>query len=374
MRPLGLSAQGLLTWELYIIQELCDAGSLLDALQAGGMWSHELQRADMCLVINAAQDIAAGMAYLHRKNILHGDLKPDNVLLRNTAQGTMAKVGDFGLSIKMAGNKTHVSGVRHGTPLYMAPEILRSERAAKAADVYAFGVMVWELLHGRTAWQQLMLMTDPHAPLPDIQSLPHMHLLHWCDTPGVARPITPRCTPLLPSLSPPTLLPQPCPHSPPSFSAAQPPAALPSPSPASGPPGTASVPSAAAIQPGHSQSCPPPAASPAIGCDSSAALGGPPAAPPSCVPGSQPYGPPGQPTPEVCPHSAGTSPALLHTAQPGAAGVRAVPPSPSLALTELACLAAACLEEEPGRRPQFESIQQQLARIVALAFQELASS
>ncbi|GFH14173.1 protein kinase domain-containing protein [Haematococcus lacustris] len=86
------------------------------------------------------------------------DLKPDNVLLRNTAQGTMAKVGDFGLSIKMAGNKTHVSGVRHGTPLYMAPEILRSERAAKAADVYAFGVMVWELLHGRTAWQQLMLM------------------------------------------------------------------------------------------------------------------------------------------------------------------------------------------------------------------------
>ncbi|GFH23375.1 serine/threonine protein kinase [Haematococcus lacustris] len=75
------------------------------------MWSHELQRADMCLVINAAQDIAAGM-----------DLKPDNVLLRNTAQGTMAKVGDFGLSIKMAGNKTHVSGVRHGTPLYMAPE------------------------------------------------------------------------------------------------------------------------------------------------------------------------------------------------------------------------------------------------------------
>ena len=59
------------------------------------------------------------------------------------------------MSMNIRGNKTHVSGVRHGTPMYISPEILRNGKASKAADVYSFGVMMWELCHGMLAWQQV---------------------------------------------------------------------------------------------------------------------------------------------------------------------------------------------------------------------------
>ena len=65
------------------------------------------------------------------------------------------QVADFGMSMNIRGNKTHVSGVRHGTPMYISPEIVRNGKASKAADVYSFGVMMWELCHGMLAWQQV---------------------------------------------------------------------------------------------------------------------------------------------------------------------------------------------------------------------------
>lgn len=54
--------------------------------------------------------------------------------------------------------RSHISGVRHGTPLYIAPEILRSGTASRSADVYSFGVMLWELFHGMSAWSHLMMV------------------------------------------------------------------------------------------------------------------------------------------------------------------------------------------------------------------------
>ena len=60
------------------------------------------------------------------------------------------------MSINIRGKDSHVSGVRHGTPLYIAPEILANGKAQKAADVYSFGVILWELYHGCLAWSQLM--------------------------------------------------------------------------------------------------------------------------------------------------------------------------------------------------------------------------
>ena len=69
---------------------------------------------------------------------------------------THAQVADFGLSLSLNCDKSHVSGIRHGTPLYVAPEVLTESKVSKAADLYAFGVILWELYHGTLAWQHLM--------------------------------------------------------------------------------------------------------------------------------------------------------------------------------------------------------------------------
>lgn len=137
-------------WKLYIIQEYCDGGSLQQAL---GMRAFVEKRyggpgPDLESVLELASGIARGLHHIHSKNIIHGDLKPSNVLLKKvqeTHAKVMAKIADFGLSLKMQGSQTHVSNVQHGTTGYMAPEVEEEGSTSKAADVYAFGVVLWEI-------------------------------------------------------------------------------------------------------------------------------------------------------------------------------------------------------------------------------------
>jgi tRNA A-37 threonylcarbamoyl transferase component Bud32 len=103
-----------------------------------------------------AMDAAFGMEYLHAKNIVHFDLKCDNLLvnLKDPAR-PICKVGDFGLS-KIKRNTLVTGGVR-GTLPWMAPELLNgsSSKVSEKVDVFSFGIVLWEILTGEEPYANM---------------------------------------------------------------------------------------------------------------------------------------------------------------------------------------------------------------------------
>nr|GLL33024.1 uncharacterized protein LOC109156839 isoform X1 [Ipomoea trifida] len=96
-----------------------------------------------------AMDTAFGMEYLHGKNIVHFDLKCENLLVNmRDPQRPVCKIGDLGLS--KVKQKTLVSGGVRGTLPWMAPELLsgKCNMVTEKIDVYSFGIVMWELLTG----------------------------------------------------------------------------------------------------------------------------------------------------------------------------------------------------------------------------------
>lgn len=95
---------------------------------------------------------------MFRAQIIHGDLKTGNVLLQPNGKAFVAKVADFGLSMQMDTQATHISNVKGGTLTHMSPELMQSNQNSPAADVYAFGILMFELFGGKRAWEG---MTPP---------------------------------------------------------------------------------------------------------------------------------------------------------------------------------------------------------------------
>ncbi|GLC56034.1 hypothetical protein PLESTB_001057400 [Pleodorina starrii] len=163
--PLGTSAaagrnnpngnptlSNLLDWRLYIVQEYCDGGPLRKLVQS--QYLQTSNGPNMLVICALALELAQALAHLHSKNVIHGDLNPNNVLLKRDASspiGFRVKMADFGLSVMVPLQKTHMSNLRLGTLYYIAPETCFRGQLGYAADVFSLGVMLWELYHGRLA-------------------------------------------------------------------------------------------------------------------------------------------------------------------------------------------------------------------------------
>jgi serine/threonine-protein kinase len=94
--------------------------------------------------LGIALDIARALEHIHTQNIIHRDIKPDNIHITSTGA---VKLMDFGIS-KIQNSTRTTTGVVMGTPYYMAPEQVLGKNITPQADVYAFGVLVFELMTG----------------------------------------------------------------------------------------------------------------------------------------------------------------------------------------------------------------------------------
>jgi serine/threonine-protein kinase len=161
----------------YMVMELLEGSDLAQMLETRGQPSIE-QAADW--VVQACEALAEA----HAAGIVHRDLKPQNLFLaRTVGDGFKVKVLDFGVSKSMAamsgaaaGSLTHTRAML-GSPLYMAPEQMRSSRNVDArADVWALGVVLFELLTNARPFEAetlpelcLMVVSDPARPVSDLR-------------------------------------------------------------------------------------------------------------------------------------------------------------------------------------------------------------
>ena len=143
-----LKPQHVDTWQNmpYLIMAYCPSGSCVK--RVGKMTEAELWK--------LIHDVAAGLAYLHEKDVIHQDIKPDNILV--DTEGNYL-ITDFGISTRARSTlrKSVIGGnTSGGTTAYMGPErFSRQPAPTKASDIWSFGAMVFELLEGVTPFGEI---------------------------------------------------------------------------------------------------------------------------------------------------------------------------------------------------------------------------
>ncbi|CAL8465638.1 g5174 [Coccomyxa elongata] len=150
--------------ETWLLLDYCDMGSLMDAISKAWFMSAPKGPTNLPIVLATAKEMASGLAFLHSQGLVHGDLSSGNVLLASAPDaphGFTAKISDFGLSRRMD-IQSRIETKTTGTVNYMPPEVLSEGIISKAADVYAFGVLLWEMVCGQRAWDGL---TPPQVML-----------------------------------------------------------------------------------------------------------------------------------------------------------------------------------------------------------------
>ncbi|XP_057731678.1 serine/threonine-protein kinase STY46-like isoform X3 [Arachis stenosperma] len=128
----------------YLVTEYMSGGSMYDFLH--------IKKAALSLpwLLKVAIEVSEGMKYLHQNDIIHRDLKTANLLMDDKG---VVKVADFGVA--RVNNQSGVMTAETGTYRWMAPEVIEHKPYDHKADVYSFGIVLWELLTGKLPYEHL---------------------------------------------------------------------------------------------------------------------------------------------------------------------------------------------------------------------------
>ncbi len=141
----------------YIVMEYAQGGDLYHRLHKG-------QPYPLSETLALFSQLCSAVAYAHVHGLIHRDLKPQNVLFRRLADGSeQALLSDFGLAVEVSA--THHTFARGGTLPYMAPEQLAGQ-PVPASDIFALGVILYQLCTGRLPFQRTLQDLRRSAPLP----------------------------------------------------------------------------------------------------------------------------------------------------------------------------------------------------------------
>lgn len=134
--------------QFYMILEYCAGGDLAMLIKRGRV-PEETSREYMC-------QLADALGYLQSKNIIHRDLKPHNILL--SSDHTTIKVSDFNFAKEMYA--TDLASTLCGSPLYMAPEIIKKKDYSSKSDLWSIGIILYELVTGTNPFADAVHVLD----------------------------------------------------------------------------------------------------------------------------------------------------------------------------------------------------------------------
>ncbi|XP_007901525.1 RAF proto-oncogene serine/threonine-protein kinase [Callorhinchus milii] len=160
------------TFNLAIVTQWCEGSSLYKHLHVQDTKFQTFQ------LIDIARQAAQGMDYLHAKNIIHRDMKSNNIFLH---EGLTVKIGDFGLAtVKSRWSGSQQVEQPTGSILWMAPEVIRMEEVnpySFQSDVYSYGIVLYELMTGDLPYShvnnrdQIIFMVGRGFLTPDLSKL-----------------------------------------------------------------------------------------------------------------------------------------------------------------------------------------------------------
>lgn len=150
---------------LYLVMAFIDSGTLGDEIERGPM---SLERIEYLV-----RQIASALDYAHRRGVIHRDIKPGNILIDSDGNALLA---DFGIVKMLSNTATGITGTAVlGTPAYMSPEQAHGVEIDARADIYALGIMVYEMLTGAQPFKadtpMQLILRHVNDAVPDLRAV-----------------------------------------------------------------------------------------------------------------------------------------------------------------------------------------------------------